>query len=109
MFPGIKFVIDSGLVKQKTHHPGTGLDVLKVTSISQAQAWQRTGRAGRESEGFCYRMYSEEDFTRMNKNTVPEIQRTNLASTVLTLLSLDINANGFDFMDKPPKEVRRGY
>ncbi|KAL1457833.1 hypothetical protein WDU94_008024 [Cyamophila willieti] len=102
--PGIKYVIDSGLVKQKTHHPGTGLDVLKVASISQAQAWQRTGRAGRESEGFCYRMFSEEDFRRMNKNTVPEIQRTNLASTVLTLLSLDINATSFDFMDKPPKE-----
>ncbi|KAI5704571.1 hypothetical protein M8J76_003227 [Diaphorina citri] len=102
--PRIKYVIDSGLVKQKTHHPGTGLDVLKVTSISQAQAWQRTGRAGREAEGFCYRMYSEEDFRRMNKNTVPEIQRTNLASTVLTLLSLEINAATFDFMDKPPKE-----
>jgi HrpA-like helicases len=98
-------VIDSGLVKQKTHHPGTGLDVLQVTSISQAQAWQRTGRAGREAEGFCYRMYSEEDFRRMNKNTVPEIQRTNLASTALTLLSLEINAATFDFMDKPPKEV----
>lgn len=102
--PGIKYVIDSGLVKQKTHHPGTGLDVLKVTSISQAQSWQRTGRAGRESEGFCYRLFSEEDFRRMNKNTVPEIQRTNLASTVLTLLSMDINARDFQFMDKPPKE-----
>nr|CAD7424964.1 unnamed protein product [Timema monikensis] len=57
---GIKYIIDSGMVKNRSHHPGTGLDVLKVQRISQAQAWQRTGRAGRESPGFCYRTYTHQ-------------------------------------------------
>lgn len=34
--------------------------MLKVSPISQAQAWQRAGRAGRESEGHCYRAYTEQ-------------------------------------------------
>ncbi|CAG2058091.1 unnamed protein product [Timema podura] len=60
---GIKYIIDSGMVKNRSHHPGTGLDVLKVQRISQAQAWQRTGRAGRESPGFCYRTYTNQLWT----------------------------------------------
>lgn len=38
---------------------------------------------------------------------VPEIQRTNLADTVLKLKAMGINnLIQFDFMDKPPIEVR---
>ncbi|XP_068084607.1 ATP-dependent RNA helicase DHX33 isoform X2 [Anabrus simplex] len=102
---GIKYVIDSGMVKARTHHPGTGLDILKVQRISQAQAWQRTGRAGRQSAGFCFRCYTKQEFDSMLKNPVPEIQRCNLASVVLQLLALDINSLEFDFIDKPPKEA----
>lgn len=47
------------LVIFRSHHAGTGLDVLRVQSVSQAQAWQRTGRAGRECPGFCYRVYTK--------------------------------------------------
>lgn len=37
---------------------------------------------------------------------VPEIQRTNLASTVLQLKAMGINdLLSFDFMDAPPTEV----
>ena len=56
--PGVRHVIDCGRVKTKTFNPQTGLEVLQVQHISQAQAWQRTGRAGRECPGTCYRMYS---------------------------------------------------
>ena len=44
-----------GLV-YRVHQHTTGLDILRVVKVSQSQAWQRTGRAGRESEGNCYRM-----------------------------------------------------
>ncbi|XP_075212516.1 ATP-dependent RNA helicase DHX33 [Lycorma delicatula] len=101
---GIKYVIDSGMVKARTHHAGTGLDVLRVQSVSQAQAWQRTGRAGRESAGFCYRVYTKLEFAGMLKNTIPEIQRCSLSSVVLQLLAININPLNFDFLDKPPKE-----
>ncbi|XP_024084706.1 putative ATP-dependent RNA helicase DHX33 isoform X2 [Cimex lectularius] len=102
---GIKYVIDSGMVKQKIHHPATGLDILKVLNISQAQAWQRTGRAGRESEGFCYRIYTKEEYDGMLPNSVPEILRSNLSSVILQLLALKVNLLKFDFLDKPPTEL----
>ena len=53
--PGVRYVVDSCRVKAKVYHPGTGIDVLKTVLVSQAQAAQRTGRAGREGEGHCYR------------------------------------------------------
>ncbi|XP_047109193.1 ATP-dependent RNA helicase DHX33 isoform X1 [Schistocerca piceifrons] len=101
---GIKYVIDSGMVKARSHHPGTGLDILKVQRISQAQAWQRTGRAGRESTGYCYRVYTRKEFESLPKNSVPEIQRCNLTGVVLQLLALGVNCVSFDFIDKPPRE-----
>lgn len=42
------------------------------------------------------------------ENTIPEIQRTNLANTVLLLKSLGVkDLLEFDFMDPPP-QVRLG-
>ena len=67
-------------------NPKTGMDSLVVAPISQASAKQRAGRAGRTGPGKCYRLYTEAAFkTEMLPSSVPEIQRTNLATTVLTL------------------------
>lgn len=42
----------------------------------------------------------------MLPTAVPEIQRTNLASTILSLKAMGINdLLSFDFMDPPPMEV----
>lgn len=41
----------------------------------------------------------------MQKTSIPEIQRANLATVALQLLALDIHALHFDFMDKPPDDV----
>ncbi|XP_062572851.1 ATP-dependent RNA helicase DHX33-like [Saccostrea cucullata] len=102
---GIKFVVDSGVVKAKVFNPNSGLDLLKVVKVSKAQALQRTGRAGRESAGSCYRLYTEQEFTQFSDNTIPEIQRCNLSSVVLQLLALGISdIVNFDFMDKPSAE-----
>jgi len=63
-----------------------GMDSLVVAPISQASARQRAGRAGRTGPGKCYRMYTEQAFlNEMLPTSVPEIQRTNLGMTVLTL------------------------
>lgn len=40
------------------------------------------------------------------KNTTPEIQRCNLSSVVLQLTAININPLTFDFLDRPPTEVR---
>lgn len=102
---GIRYIIDSGMVKVRSFHPSTGLEILKVQKISQEQAWQRLGRAGRESDGYCYRLYTRSQFESLEESTVPEIQRTNLTSVVLQLLALGIHAKKFDFMSKPSPEI----
>lgn len=53
---GVRHVVDSCRVKAKLHQAGAGLDLLKTVKVSKAQARQRTGRAGREAEGTCYRL-----------------------------------------------------
>jgi pre-mRNA-splicing factor ATP-dependent RNA helicase DHX38/PRP16 len=44
---GIMFVIDSGYCKLKVYNPRIGMDALQIYPISQANANQRSGRAGR--------------------------------------------------------------
>lgn len=53
----------------------------------------------------AYRLYTEMAFRdEMFVNTIPEIQRTNLANTVLLLKSLGVkDLLEFDFMDPPPQ------
>jgi len=103
--PGVSHVIDSCRVKAKVHQAGAGLDLLKVVRVSQAQARQRTGRAGREREGTCYRLVTAQEFSQLAEATVPEIQRSNLASVCLTMLNIGINnIQGFDFMDAPTSD-----
>ncbi|KZV86598.1 P-loop containing nucleoside triphosphate hydrolase protein [Exidia glandulosa HHB12029] len=102
---GILYVVDAGYSKLKVYNAKVGMDALQITPISQANANQRTGRAGRTGSGFCYRLYTEMAFrNEMFDNNIPEIQRTNLANTVLLLKSLGVkNLLEFDFMDPPPQ------
>jgi len=102
---GIKYVIDTGFCKLKVFNPRIGMDALQVTPISQANANQRAGRAGRTGPGACYRLYTELQYSyEMLLNSIPEIQRTNLSNVVLLLKSLGIeNLLEFQFMDPPPQ------
>ncbi|KAM6898774.1 ATP-dependent RNA helicase DHX8-like isoform 2-T2 [Lycodopsis pacificus] len=104
---GVYYVVDPGFVKQIVYNSKSGIDQLVVTPISQAQAKQRAGRAGRTGPGKCYRLYTERAYRdEMLTTNVPEIQRTNLASTVLSLKAMGINdLLSFDFMDAPPMET----
>ncbi len=45
------FVIDCGYCKLKTYNPKIGMDSLLIYPISQANANQRSGRAGRTGPG----------------------------------------------------------
>lgn len=105
---GVVYVIDSGYVKQRQYNPSTGMYSLDVVQISRVQADQRTGRAGRTCPGKCYRLYPADVYNEEFLDaTVPEIQRSSLAGTVLYLKSLnisDIDILKFDFLDPPSRE-----
>lgn len=103
---GVRYVIDSGFSRLKVFQPKMGIDALLVYPISQANANQRAGRAGRTSSGDCYRLYKEDQYREeLLTSTVPEIQRSNLANVILLLKSLNIkDLMSFKFMDPPPED-----
>lgn len=103
---GIIYVIDCGYCKLKVYNPRIGMDALQIYPISQANANQRSGRAGRTGPGIAYRLYTQRQYKdELLPLTVPEIQRTNLANTVLLLKSLGVvDLLQFHFMDPPPQD-----
>ncbi|XP_061073003.1 probable ATP-dependent RNA helicase DHX40 isoform X2 [Conger conger] len=100
---GIKYIVDSGFVKQLNHNSRVGLDILEVVPISKSEAQQRAGRAGRTSAGKCFRIYSKEFWEKcMLEYTVPEIQRTSLTAVILTLKCLGVHdVIRFPYLDRP--------
>lgn len=105
--PGIKYVVDSGMVKESKFEPSSGMNVLKVCPVSQGSARQRAGRAGRTEPGKCYRLYSESEFEYLPSHQDPEIRKVHLGIAVLRILSLSIgNIKDFEFVDAPsPKAI----
>ncbi|KAF8021389.1 hypothetical protein BT93_G1737 [Corymbia citriodora subsp. variegata] len=102
--PGIKYVVDPGFVKARSYDPAKGMESLIVIPTSKAQALQRSGRAGREGPGKCFRLYPESEFEKLEDSTKPEIKRCNLSNVVLQLMALGVNdVIGFDFIEKPPR------
>ncbi|KAI9358557.1 P-loop containing nucleoside triphosphate hydrolase protein [Zopfochytrium polystomum] len=104
--PGIRYVVDSGFVKEKMFHPKTGVDALIVVPISKAAATQRAGRAGRTAPGKVFRLYSQDAFETLEMDTTPEIQRSSLLGTVLSLKKIGIaNVLDFEFIDPPERSL----
>ena len=104
--PGIRFVIDPGFSREKYYDARTGIDGLDTVRISKVSAQQRAGRAGRTGPGKCYRLYSSEAYNAMAENTVPEIKRSSLLSTMLYLKVLGVDdVLAFDYLDAPAPEA----
>ena len=90
--PGIKYVVDCGKVKIRSYNSKLGLEVLEIVKESRGQARQRSGRAGRESEGKCWRIFGEGTWDReMQEAATPEIQRVNISAIILQLAALKLN------------------
>mgnify|MGYP002710110315 FL=1 len=82
---GIHTVVDSGFYKGMVFDARSGLSHLETMRISLDMARQRSGRAGRLSEGVCYRMWSNPVELRMKESRVPEIEEADLSSMVLDI------------------------
>ncbi len=88
---GIRYIIDSCLVKTKAYDPVTGIDHLHVTPASQAALKQRAGRAGRTQRGDCYRLITESTFHALPPMRVPDLLRSDLSGALLQLKCLGVN------------------
>ena len=104
--PGVKFIIDTGLVKELLFDPKKNMNSLEVRPISKSSAEQRKGRAGRTSEGKCYRLYSPDVYETLSERTAPEILRVHLTHAALKLFQLGVgNILQFDFVEAPNQDA----
>lgn len=94
------YVVDAGKVKQLSYDSISESTCLTSTSISQACAKQRAGRAGRIRSGFCYRLYSQEQYDTMEKYTLPELLRVPLTEICLNAKILAGNLSIEEFLLK---------
>jgi len=104
--PGVRFVVDTGMVKIKQFRNRLGLESLLVKQISRSSADQRKGRAGREAAGQCHRLYTEAAYKSFNEHDKPEILRCDLSAAVLTMKARGVNdVLSFPFLTPPPREA----
>ncbi|KZZ94850.1 Helicase-associated domain protein [Moelleriella libera RCEF 2490] len=104
--PGVRYVVDCGKAKVKQFRPRIGMESLLAKPISKSSAVQRTGRAGREGPGKCFRLYTEASFENLQKADLPEILRNDVLGAVLTMKARGIHdVLSFPLMDPPEREA----
>lgn len=81
--PGIRCVIDCGLMRTQRFSPSTGMNSLVTLPLPLDRARQRAGRAGRTAPGVCYRLWNEAEEKFRSRTASPEILDADLSSLVL--------------------------
>ncbi len=100
---GVRIVVDCGFGRTQKFDPNSGLTRLETIRISMDSADQRAGRAGRLTEGVCYRMWSNATEKQMDKHRTPEILEADLASLTLDMALWGIqDINQLTWLDVPP-------
>jgi ATP-dependent helicase HrpB len=100
---GVRVVIDAGLSRRAAFDPRRGMSGLETVPVSRASADQRRGRAGRQSPGVCYRLWTEAQHAEFPPFAKPEILLADLAPLTLELVRWgDPDGSRLRFPDKPP-------
>lgn len=100
--PGVTVVIDSGLARVNRISLSTGMENLVTEVESEFSAEQRKGRAGRQQNGRCVRLWNE--FDPRKKVFEPEILRTDLSELVLECAERGIySLENIKWLDAPAK------
>ncbi|XP_062083856.1 DExH-box ATP-dependent RNA helicase DExH7, chloroplastic isoform X2 [Humulus lupulus] len=103
----VVYVIDCGKHKENRYNPQKKLSSMVEDWISQANARQRRGRAGRVKPGICFCLYTRHRFEKlMRPFQVPEMLRTPLVELCLQikLLSLGFIKPFLSEALEPPKD-----
>ena len=99
---GVRLVIDSGLARIPRYDANRGINTLLVEKISQGNADQRAGRAGRTAPGVCMRLWSRDEHSHRPAQELPEVKRLDLAEVVLTLKAAGVeDLRTFRWLEKP--------
>ena len=102
---GVKVVIDSGLEKVSRYNYSNAMNHLELSFISNDSAIQRAGRAGRLSNGKCYKLWHKSKI--LQETSKAEILRTDLSSFFLDLALWGYeDIKEFKFLDYPLEVVQ---
>uniref|UniRef100_A0A8C9VBT5 RNA helicase n=1 Tax=Scleropages formosus TaxID=113540 RepID=A0A8C9VBT5_SCLFO len=100
----VAFVIDSGMVREKSFDALNNVTMLRTVWISKTSALQRKGRAGRCRPGICFHLFSRLRFHNMLEYPVPQLLRIPLQELCLyTKLLAPINCTIPEFLSKAPE------
>ncbi|CAL8094609.1 unnamed protein product [Calicophoron daubneyi] len=87
----VVYVIDCGRIKVRDYDANLNSYTLAPVLVSQANAAQRCGRAGRTQPGVCYHLFSSYVYNNaMPKFLTPELLRMRLEDVVLNIKLLDL-------------------
>ena len=99
--PGVRLVIDTGLVREAGYDAARGVPTLETTKISKASAEQRAGRAGRVAAGRCVRLWSRMTQNQLAAFDVPEVRRVDLCEAVLAVRAWGGDPMTFGWYEPP--------
>jgi ATP-dependent helicase HrpB len=83
--PDIRVVIDAGRARRARFDPNSGMSRLVTERVTRAEADQRRGRAGRVSDGVCYRLWTRGEEGGLAPFPPAEIEVADLAGLALEL------------------------
>ncbi len=100
---GVRIVVDSGLARRSQFDPTSGMSRLVTMKLSQAEADQRRGRAGRTGPGVCFRLWSASAHAALAPHAEPQILNEDLAPLALELAAWGAtDAQSLRWLDPPP-------
>lgn len=88
--PDVKYVVDSGKLREKQYEQARRITQLVCTWISKSNSRQRAGRAGRVQNGNYFALFTRSRFESLRPTGLPEMLRSDLQE-----ICLDIKAQGF--------------
>ncbi|KAH7671164.1 RNA helicase protein [Dioscorea alata] len=103
----VTYVVDTGKHKENRYNPQKKMTSMFEDWISQANAKQRRGRAGRVKPGVCFCLYTRHRFeSLMRLFQVPEMSRMPLTELCLQIKSLSLGCIKSFLMEaiEPPHE-----
>ncbi|KAK4493672.1 hypothetical protein PRZ48_014857 [Zasmidium cellare] len=83
--PDVKYVVDSGKLRQKRYDQARRITQLVTTWESSSNARQRAGRAGRVQPGDYYALFTRHRREAMPASAPPELHLSDLQETCLSI------------------------
>ncbi|MCA0042832.1 ATP-dependent helicase HrpB [Celeribacter litoreus] len=98
----VRIVVDAGRARRARFDPASGMSRLVTERVSKAEAEQRRGRAGRVSEGTCFRLWTKGEEGALSAFAPAEIETADLAGFALELAMWGATEDDLAFLTPPP-------